>query len=174
MNVMGMWDKCQKMPLLGSVFGQKIFSKALGLHIPYTGSVGAEVIELEPGRSRVKLSDRRRVRNHLKSIHAVALMNVGELSTGLALGAALPPGYRFILKNFEISYLKKARHVIFALGHVDLPSELQPSQDIVVTSRIESSEGELLCEVKALWRVSVQGDSSQTNSKKQTGAQSRE
>jgi len=65
--------------------GSVVFSRILGLTIPYTGSIKAHVELLEPGHAIVFMKDRRCVRNHLDSIHAIALANLAELSTGLAM-----------------------------------------------------------------------------------------
>ena len=70
--------------------GRWIFSKILGWKIPSTGGLGATIVTLEPGHVKVQLRERRSVRNHLQSIHAIALANLGELTTGLALVGALP------------------------------------------------------------------------------------
>lgn len=98
------WDRLHRLP-----GGKLLFSRLIGRLAPYTGNLRAVVVELEPGRSRVEMADRPALRNHLNSVHAIALANLAELTGNLALAYSMPPGTRFIVSGMELTYVKKAR-----------------------------------------------------------------
>jgi acyl-coenzyme A thioesterase PaaI-like protein len=102
--------------------GRHLFSRLAGRMAPYTGSIRAMVVELRPGHAQVEMQDRRRVRNHLDCIHAVALVNLAEMCGNLALFYALPDGTRFIVSGLTIEYLKKARGTITATSDCPIPA----------------------------------------------------
>lgn len=102
-----LWDKLSRVP-----GGRTLFSRMVGLAAPYTGTIGAKVVELERGRSVVTMRDRRSVRNHLRSVHAVALANLAELTGNVALAYSMPEDARFIVAGMDLDYVKKARGTI--------------------------------------------------------------
>lgn len=125
------WDRLHKLP-----GGKAIFSRLVGMAAPYTGSIGARVVELGHGRSRVTLRDRRAVRQHLGSVHAIALANLAELTGNVAVAYSLADDARFIVTGLSIDYLKKARGTITGACDVDVPATSARKEiEVLVTMR---------------------------------------
>ena len=115
-QLMSRWDRAK-----GSAVGRWMFSRAVGRFAPYTGTIGARIEELEPGRSLVTMRDRRKVRNHLSSVHAVALTNLIELTGSLSIIASLPPRTRMIPVRLESDFIKKGRGLMTAEASCVIP-----------------------------------------------------
>lgn len=133
--------------------GPWLFSRMVGRMAPYTGSMRARVVELEPGRAVVRLRDRRAVRNHLRSVHAIALANLGELASGLAATSAMPPGVRGIPTSITIDYLHKARGTLTATGTAQLPQDITERTEAQVTADIRDAEDTTVAAVRVTWRL---------------------
>lgn len=130
--------------------GRWLFSRLLGSMVPYTGSIGARIEVLEPGYCRVIMKDRRAIRNHLRSIHAIALCNLGEVTTGLALMNSLPANTRGILVAINADYHYKARGILSAECHCDIPSDNR-ERTCKVIATLTNEAGETVTTVMATW-----------------------
>lgn len=132
--------------------GKWLFSVAIGWMAPYTGTIGARVDELEAGYAKVLLKDRKKVRNHLRCVHAIALINLGEVTTGLATMSGMPADARGILKGLSIEYHKKARGLLTAECRTQIP---QTSERTVyeVEGKIFDTSGDCVATVNAHWLI---------------------
>lgn len=111
-----LWDRVHRLP-----GGKRLFSRAVGMAAPYTGTMGAQVVALRRGHSEVTLADRRAVRNHLQCIHAIALANLAELTGNVVVAYSMPDDARFIVAGMTMEYVKKARGTITGTCDVDVP-----------------------------------------------------
>jgi acyl-coenzyme A thioesterase PaaI-like protein len=146
-RLLSLWRKLSSLP-----GGRWLFSKAVGRTAPYSGTIGARVESLDPGRCVLTLRDRKRVRNHLRSVHAIALANLGELASGLAAVAAMPEGVRGIPVRITIDYHHKARGTLTAIGVADFSAVEGPSR-VEVRAEIQDEKREKVATVRVEWAV---------------------
>jgi acyl-coenzyme A thioesterase PaaI-like protein len=146
-RLLSLWYRLRGVP-----GGQWLFAKMFGSMVPYSGSVRPRIRVLEPGRAEVEIPDRRANRNHLHSVHAIALMNVAEQASGLAMLVGLPDGIRAIVTQISMQYLKKARGTIRAVSTVTLPA-VTADTDIDVMAECLDREGTVVARATVRWRV---------------------
>lgn len=148
-RLLRMWSRLGPLP-----GGGWIFSLLLRRMVPYTGSIRPVVEELHPGYARVRMQERRGVRNHLRSVHAVALTNLGEVTGGLALLTALPPGVRGIVTELTTRYHHKARGALVAEARTSGIPPVSTPVDHEVVAHLRDASGTLVAETTARWRLS--------------------
>jgi acyl-coenzyme A thioesterase PaaI-like protein len=143
-----MWRRLSPIP-----GGSWVFSRLLGWIVPYSGSIRPHIRELSAGYARVTINDRRAVRNHLNSIHAIALVNLGEVTSGLAMLAGLPPDVRSIVTGLTTEFLKKGRGTLTAVCRCSIPALVSADVDQVVIADITDRSNDLVARVRVTWRL---------------------
>jgi acyl-coenzyme A thioesterase PaaI-like protein len=133
--------------------GKRLFSWIVGRTAPYTGTIGGRFEALQPGFARVVLEDRKKVRNHLDSVHAVALLNLGEVASGTAMLAGMSADVRGIVTALSAEYLKKARGRLVAEARASVPEVSEPIEQLAV-AEIKDAAGDLVARVTATWLLS--------------------
>ena len=141
------YDKLKHLP-----GGKRLFSKLIGKAAPFTGTIDARVVKLEQGHAVVEMKDRRAVRNHLNSVHAIALMNLAEMTTGLAFTYSIPADARAILTGLSIDYLKKGRGTLRGECWCEVPSD-NTRREIEITGSLRDTRGDEVAVARARWLV---------------------
>jgi acyl-coenzyme A thioesterase PaaI-like protein len=141
------WEKLSPLP-----GGKWVFNHLIRIINPYTGSVAPRFHELRAGHAKVEMRDRRAVRNHVRSVHAIAMANLGEMATGLALMAGLPRDARAIITSLSVDYLKKGRGSLVAECNCAPPAS-SDRREVEIECPIRDSNGELVARARARWLV---------------------
>ena len=116
-KVSSMYEFFSPLPL-----GKYIISGIVSVYAPYSSSVGAYIENLSTNSCTVILSDYPWLRNPFQSLHAVALINVGEMASGICMVSQLEINKHIkgIPTKISTEFFKKARGNITAVGTVDL------------------------------------------------------
>lgn len=147
-------DAYDRLQMLPGGIGGRAFQLLAAVMVPHAARMGFRVQSLSPTNIAVTMPDKRANRNHLRSIHAMALAHLGEFTTGLLLLYAVSPlGYRTILTSYEIEYLRKARGTITGRAKLKLPKGSLDKKTVTVEAQLVDAHGEVVARSRAGWRI---------------------
>lgn len=141
------WSRLSNLP-----GGRWLFGRMLARMVPYTGTIRPRFLQIEPGLARVAMRDRRAVRNHLQSVHAIALANLAEVASGVAMIASLPDDVRGIPIRLSIEFVKKARGELVAECRCEVPKVYAPVE-IDLHPEIRDAGGDVVARATVRWRL---------------------
>lgn len=130
MNALNAWRK-----LSGSAFGRWLFTRIVCFRAPYFGTINPVFDVLEPGRAVARMRKRRKVQNHIGTVHAIAMANLCEIVAGTLTEVSIPSSMRWIPRGMQINYLAKATTNLHAEGIFPAFTEGE-AQDVVVPVRV--------------------------------------
>lgn len=102
----------------------RILSFALGSTVKFVGTAGVKCIHLSQNKSIFKLENKKKVRNHIGTVHATATALVAETATGMLLGMNIPDNKIPVLKSMHIDYVKRSTGAITARAEIS-PEQVQ-------------------------------------------------
>ena len=146
-TVLDLWKKTSALPL-----GNRIFSIAFSQKAPYFASIRPRFTVIEPNHVELLIPKRRRVHNHLKTVHAIALCNGLEAAMGALAEVTIPADKRWIPKGMEVSYTAKATGDVTCVAETDPEQWTGDEPDLPVRVRGELADGTVVIEgVIRLW-----------------------
>jgi len=136
-SVLGLYRRMTRWP-----GGHWLFARAVCWRAPYFASIAPRIAVLEPGRCEASIAHRRRVTNHIRTVHAIALCNLAEFAGGLMTDATIPASMRWIPKGMQVEYLGKANGTMRAVATPDQPAvEAAQGYDLPVTVVVTDARG---------------------------------
>ncbi|WP_243056554.1 hotdog fold domain-containing protein [Nocardioides sp. SR21] len=146
-QVQTMWNKTSRLPL-----GDRVFSLLFAQKAPYFASIRPRFTVVEPNRVELLIPKRRRVHNHLKTVHAIALCNGLEAAMGALAEVTIPADKRWIPKGMDVSYTAKASGDVTCVAETDAAQWTADEPDLPVRVRGELADGTVVIEgIIRLW-----------------------
>ena len=113
-SVLTLWKTLDRLPR-----GDRLFSFAFARKAPYFATIKPRFTVIEPNRAELVVPKRRRVHNHLGTVHAIALCNGLEAAMGALAEATVPADRRWIPKGMAVAYTAKATSDITCIAETD-------------------------------------------------------
>jgi acyl-coenzyme A thioesterase PaaI-like protein len=141
--------------LAGKPMGRWLFSRLICFKAPYFSTIRPRITALEPGRCEAVIRDRRGVRNHIGSVHAIAMCNLAELVGGLMTDATIPASMRWIPKGMAVQYLKKAKGTLRATATPDIAVvEAEQGYELPVSVKVRDGDDDAVFHARITMWVS--------------------
>ena len=124
-------------------FGHKLFSLIVCRVAPYFSSIKPLITELKPGYAEVSIKKRRRVHNHINTVHAIAMCNMAELAAGMMTDVSVPVKSKWLPTGMTVQYLKKAKTDLVAVAN-GKNIEWDTDGDKLVPVEVTDTEGNVV------------------------------
>ncbi|MCL8025001.1 hotdog fold domain-containing protein, partial [Nocardioides bruguierae] len=118
-SVHALWRTTTNLPVVGPVLGKRVFSLLFGQKAPYFATIRPRFTVLEPNRAELVIPLRRGVKNHIGTLHAIALCNGLEAAMGALAEVTIPADKRWIPKGMDVAYTAKASSDVTCVAETD-------------------------------------------------------
>jgi len=133
-KVMSLYNRVTRLP-----FGNKIFSIIVARMAPYFSTIKPLITELKPNYCVCFIKKGKRVHNHIKTVHVIAICNGLEMAMGVMAEASVPKHLRWIPKGMSLDYTAKAGSDIRCVAKVN-PEQWQPGDLLVEVTAYDSDD----------------------------------
>ncbi len=144
-KVLGMYRRALRWPL-----GRQLFSRFAARQAPYFATISPLINTLEPNHCEILLRKRKRVQNHIGTVHVIAIANGLEMAMGFMAEASIPAHLRWIPKGMELNYPNKAPSDIRCTARVSA-DDWKPGDLPVKVEAIDSQGNIVVAGIIHLW-----------------------
>lgn len=146
--------KCAKLPIGLRLF---VLTWLFGRWVPFLRTAGLHFEQVSPDCVAVSILNRRRVQNHIHSVHATVVALLAETATGFVVAMNIPDDKLMVLKSMNIQYIKRsignmrAVATLTAVQRQAIHESVKGNVTVEVVVSDESGEHPVLCEMVWAW-----------------------
>ncbi len=145
-TVLGLYRSLARLPK-----GRTVFSVVFARKAPYFRSIRPRFRDVRPHRAELVVADRKPVRNHIGTVHVIAICNGLEAAMGALAEATVPAGKRWIPKGMQVEYVGKATSDIVCFAETE-PADWEHGPDVPVRVSATRDDGSVVVQgVIDLW-----------------------
>ncbi len=128
----------------------RVFQNWIKFTIPFASQSRFQLLLFKEGVCSIQMPLIKKNQNHIKTQHAVAIAQLGELTSGLAMISLLPENSLILLKELNVKYIKKGESNLISTVKLDF-KDFEKKGDIFINSEIKNLSNEIVAIVNCLW-----------------------
>ncbi len=134
-----------------------LLTKLFCSQVKYANTTGIHILSVEANRVEIELANKKKVRNHIGGIHAVAAALMVESATGIVFGVNLQDSKLPLLKSMKIDFNRRMQGALKAVATISdeqikaLQSNEKGDMLIKVVVTDESNESPIECFMDWAW-----------------------
>lgn len=109
----------KKLDKLPQSWRMPVFTFMIGKMVKLAGTTGCKVTEINQHRCVVELANKKKVQNHIGSIHAAGIALLAESATGYLTSLSIPDNRIQVIRTLKVTYLKRASGDMKAVASLD-------------------------------------------------------
>ncbi len=114
--------------------GNRLFSSIVCRTAPYFASASPLVTLLEVNHCECVIKKRKRVTNHINTMHVIAICNGLEMAMGVMAEASVPDHLRWLPKGMNVEYTAKASTDIRCVAKMNPEDWQAGEQQVTITA----------------------------------------
>jgi len=125
--------------------------------VRFVGTAKLDILELTNERCVVSVKNRKRVRNHIGSVHATAIALIAATATGFVVALNVPDDRAPVIKSMKVEYKKRAKGALRAEAsltaeQIDRIASTEKG-DVTVAVKVTDEAGiePVICEMIWAW-----------------------
>lgn len=126
--------------------GKRIFSVLYALKAPYFATVRPQVREVRENYAELSIRNRKRVHNHIGTLHAIAVCNGLEAAMGLLAEATCPSDKRWLPRGLRVDYLAKSTTDLLCIAETDAADWDATPGDVDIRVKAVRTDGVVVVE----------------------------
>ncbi len=133
----------------------RLLTFMVGRTVPFIGTAGLSLEHLDQNRSRMGLKNRKKVLNHIGTIHAAAMALLVESATGMVFAMNARDDCTYVMKSMNIDFVAKAKGSMSAQASLsdDACETIQTTThgEISVPVTVRDNDGGTPIECNMVW-----------------------
>jgi acyl-coenzyme A thioesterase PaaI-like protein len=144
-----------KLNMLPGLLRTRALSAVLGQMVPFVGTAGLVIEEMSTERVVASVKNRRRVQNHIRTLHAAAGTLLAETASGFIVGMNLPDDKIPLMKTLTVKFKKRNKGGMRVVASLTAEQKQQmidePKGEVAVQVEAKDSAGVETIQCEMIW-----------------------